>query len=52
MLNFNIEQIPFEVVVAQQQLIQQVYAQQSQMQMQPADPNSRPVNTQPAGGAQ
>lgn len=53
MLNFNVDQVPFEVVVAQQQLISQVYAMQMQMgqqPLQPSDPKSQPVQQQAAGG--
>lgn len=43
MLDFSINQLPFEVVVAQQTLIQQIYNQQTQMQMQFQSGGQQPV---------
>lgn len=52
LLDFRVNTVPFEVVVAQQTLIEQIYGAQSQAQSMIQQQQNPPVSQQPAGGEQ
>lgn len=47
MIDFSIQQVPFEVMVAQQQLAQMLYIQQTQQQTQPQVMGGSEVGDEP-----